>query len=74
MNRLDFMNCPCCSGHEAIGVETAAELSRAINAHLNWDLPEHVSAELKNIRNVIENLKELGRPRPATVEESWLDA
>lgn len=74
MNRLDFMNCPLCSGHEQIGAEAAHELGRAISAHLNWGMPDHVSGELLNIRNVIENLKEPGRPEPATQEESWLDA
>lgn len=74
MNRLDFMACPLCSGHEQIGADVATELSRAISAHLNWDLPSHVRGELLNICNVIQNGREPGRPQPAVLEESWLDA
>lgn len=73
LDRLDFMNCPCCSGHEAISVDAAAALEDAIREHLALSLSEHVRAELMNIRNVIVNSRE-PRIEPATPEESWLDA
>lgn len=76
MGRLDFMNCPLCSGHEQMSEDAAHTLREAIDLYLvpATDLPEHVRGELLNIRNVIQNGREPGRPEPATQEESWLDA
>ncbi len=75
LNRLDFVDCPLCSGHEKIGAQTAEELGRAIGAHLNQGMPAHVETELMNIRNTICNAREFTTRVLATApEDSWMDA
>lgn len=75
MSRLDFMNCPLCSGHELLGEDAAHTLREAIDLYLvpATDLPEHVRTELLNIRNVIQNGRDVGRPQPVVEEASWMD-
>lgn len=75
MSRLDFMNCPLCSGHEKIGAEAAIALDCALSEYLGaaGSTPVHIETELMNIRNAIANSQE-PRVAPATSEESWLDA
>lgn len=72
-DRLDFMACPFCSGHEKIGAETIEFIEPLLRDNVR-DAQEHVYAEMKNILNQIENSREPGRPEPARPEESWLDA
>ena len=69
MNRLEFMQCPLCAGHEKIGADTAELLLEAIQDACCMDNPEHVQTELMNIRNGILNARE---PRPAPVDEDPL--
>lgn len=60
----NFVKCPCCSGHEAIGAETAAHLDLAIDVYLSGiaDYGQAWYGELQNIQNVIRNTQEREPP------------
>lgn len=70
-NRLDFIACPFCSGHELVSVAAEDRIKELIDEYVGKG--EDVYPELRNICNVIENSREPGRPEPARPEESWLD-
>lgn len=55
---LEFVKCPCCCGHAVIGSETADALALIIDTAPLHGLPEHVIAELNNIRNSIFNFEQ----------------
>jgi hypothetical protein len=71
MNRLEFMACPVCSGHESIGADTAEWLSDILKHELRAPglMPDHVVGELQNIVNMIRNAQD----RAAVPENTAID-
>lgn len=71
-DRFAFMNCPFCSGHEAMSTAAVDRIEALIKEHVGN--AEEAFPELENVCNVIESSREPGRAKPIKQEETWLDA
>lgn len=58
----DFINCPFCSGHEAISQEAAVVILEAFEPYLKKFSEGPLKCELENIRNMILNAQERKQP------------
>jgi hypothetical protein len=72
---ISFVKCPCCSGHEAIGLRTASVLADGIEAHLarfRNATDNATCIELENIANVIRNYEQRESPPVAADDDPLL--